>query len=49
MNQVFPPMPEVQPQVPWRDSLRAAAFHPQAGPALAHLADMISKQHGPLR
>ena len=49
MNAVFPPMPEMQQQQPWRDVLRTAAYHPDAGPALKNLADMISKQHGPLR
>ena len=48
MNQVFPPMPEMQPQYPWRGVIRAAAFHPQGGPALARLADAIQGQKGPL-
>ena len=47
MNQVFPPMPELDQQLPWRESLRNLANHPDAGPALKGLADQISKQHGP--
>jgi hypothetical protein len=47
MNQVFPPMPQMDEQIPWRESLRNLASHPQAGPALKGLADQISQQHGP--
>lgn len=47
MNTVFPPMPEIQPEFPWRNVIRAAAYHPLAGPALAHFADQIQNQHGP--
>lgn len=47
MNQVFPPMPQLEPQIPWRESLRNLANHPDAGPALRGLADQISQQHGP--
>lgn len=47
MNQVFPPMPELEQQLPWRESLRNLANHPQAGPALKGLADQIKDQNGP--
>src|SRR5215469_10385363 len=37
MDQVFPPMPELQQNMPWRDIIRQQAeiwnAHPQAGPA----------------
>ena len=47
MNQVFPPMPEMDQQLPWRQTLRVMAAHPQAGPALKSLADAIANQKGP--
>jgi len=47
MNQVFPPMPELHQQFPWRDAIRAASYHPAAGPGLARFADQIQNQHGP--
>lgn len=47
MNVVFPPMPEMQPEYPWRNVIRAAAYHPLAGPALGHFADQIELQRGP--
>lgn len=48
MNQVFPPMPELNQQLPWRESLRNLANHPDAGPALKSLADQIAGQKGPM-
>lgn len=53
LNQVFPPMPQLQPQQPWRQWLRSQADiwkdHPTAGSAWQRLAEMIKDQHGPLR
>lgn len=47
MSKVFPPMGKLFDGPPWRQWLRTAAHHPDAGPALARLADRIKDQHGP--
>lgn len=51
MNQVFPAMPELESQMPWRDIIRQQAqiwaAHPQAGPAWQNFAETIKDQWGP--
>lgn len=48
MNAVFPPMPEVNHPPPWREQLRVFAAQPGAA-AHQRLADLIDRQHGPLK
>lgn len=47
MNSVFPAMPQMEEKQPWRHMVRAWAAHPDAGPALNKLSEMIQNQRGP--